>query len=175
MRGSTHAAIGANAVWIPFVLGMSVYPWYFLVGALAALLPDLDASESKIKHLKFGIYIGRSKVWLKPFWPIAFIISKIFRHRGILHSFVFALTLFISLMLLIPQDFSSLTLVIIIGYASHYILDALTKAGIEFFWPWKKRIGLLPRRLRVKTGGLLDNIFLLAGSVGVIIFLYLNI
>lgn len=173
MRGTTHAVIGANVIWLPYLLGLTIAPWYFLIGALAALLPDLDASESKIKNLKLGIYVGRSKIWFKPFWLIAFVISKIFRHRGVLHSLILVLILSIGLMLIIPREFSNITLMIILGYLSHLAMDALTKSGIEFLWPIKKRLGLLPKTLRVRTGGAIDTLLSLTGSVSLIIFLYL--
>jgi len=34
MRGSTHAVIGANTVWIPILMGMVIEPWLFLIGAV---------------------------------------------------------------------------------------------------------------------------------------------
>lgn len=172
MRGSTHATIGANVIWLPYLLGMTIAPWFIFIGALASLLPDLDASESKIKNLKLGIYIGHSKIWFKPFWPIAFVLSKIFRHRGALHSLVAVILLSIGLMAIIPKEYSTITLVIILGYASHLLADALTKSGIEFFWPIKKNLGLLPKALRVKTGGIVDTVLLFVGSASLIAFLY---
>lgn len=172
MRGSTHAVIGANTVWIPLLFGMTIQPWLVGIGALAALLPDLDANESKIKHLTFGGYIGKMRVGIKPFAPIAMIFSAIFGHRGVLHS-LFALEIVaFGASFLIPYTSMSLWLVILLGYASHLAADALTKSGIEFLWPWKKNVGLLPRALRVKTGGIVDTLLLLAGSAGVVIFLY---
>ncbi|XOU94147.1 MAG: metal-dependent hydrolase [Candidatus Kerfeldbacteria bacterium] len=172
MKGKTHAIIGANVVWIPFLVGTVVDPWLVAVGALAALLPDLDASESKIKNLKVGGYIGGTKIWFKPFLPIAFVISSIFRHRGVMHSLLILILLSVGLMSAIPNTYSVITLVIMLGYVSHLVLDALTKSGIEFFWPIKKRLGLLPKALRVKTGGIVDTLLLLVGSVGVVLFLY---
>ncbi len=172
MRGTTHATVGANVVWILILFNIVVEPWFIIIGAISALLPDLDASESKIKNLRIGGYIGRTKIWFKPFLPIAFVISSIFCHRGVMHSMLILVLFSIGLTSVIPQTYSSITLVIILGYLSHLILDALTKSGIEFLWPIKKRLGLLPKTLRVRTGGIIDNIFLLVGSAGVIIFLY---
>ncbi len=172
MRGSTHAVIGANVVWIPLVFGMTVQPWFVGVGALAALLPDLDASESKIKHLTVGGYIGHTRVRIKPFAPIAMIFSSIFGHRGPLHSLFALEVLSFGASFLIPYTSLSLWWVIMLGYASHLASDALTKAGIQFLWPWNRNVGLLPKALRVKTGGLVDSLLLLLGSGGVVIFLY---
>ncbi len=50
------------------------------VAALGALLPDLDAPESKIKHLKL---LGTD---FKPFLLPAQVVSRSSQHRGLLHS-----------------------------------------------------------------------------------------
>lgn len=171
MRGVTHAAVGANVVWIPTLLGSTVAPWLIAVAAFAALLPDLDASDSKIKHLKFGGYIGKSKVTFKPFVPIAIMMSTLFRHRGVLHSMLILAVLSVALLFL-PFLTNDLWWIVMMAYASHLALDALTKSGIEAFWPMKVRVGLLPKPLRVKTGGMLDMILLLLGTMGVVLYLY---
>lgn len=58
MRWPTHALFGINSLWLlsPLPLEMSGYDWGTLaaIAAFGALLPDLDASESKIKHLKLA-------------------------------------------------------------------------------------------------------------------------
>ncbi|MFH1235538.1 MAG: metal-dependent hydrolase [Parcubacteria group bacterium] len=172
MRGSTHAVIGANMVWIPILMGSVVEPWLFLVGAFTALLPDLDASESKIKHLKLSGYIGKTKVTIKPFAPIAMVVSTIFGHRGALHSLVAIAVVAAGASFLIPYTSVTLWLVATLGYASHLLADASTKSGIEIFWPWKENYGILPRFLRVRTSGIVDTLLLLAGSAGVVVFLY---
>lgn len=172
MRGSTHAVIGANTVWIPVALGLTVQPWFFLMGMFTALLPDLDASESKIKHLTVGGYVGGARIRIKPFVPIAMIVSSIFGHRGALHSFLAIAAFSAATSFLIPYTSVALWLVVALGYGSHLTADALTKSGIEFFWPWKRNFGILPRFLRVKTGGVVDTLLLVAGSGGVVVFLY---
>ncbi len=171
MKGITHAAIGANAVWIPAFFGLSVAPWLIVIGAFAALLPDLDASESRIKHLKIGGRIGGVKVGIEPLAPVAMVTSGVFGHRGFMHSLVILAILIVGGVIFFRQSLV-LVLVVIIGYASHLLSDMLTKSGIEFFWPIRIRVGLLPKFLRVRTGGVLDNILLLAGAAGVVFFLY---
>ncbi len=170
MRGTTHAAIGANAVWIPVLMGSTVAPWLVGIGALAALLPDLDASESKIKNLTFGGYVGGTRVGFKPFAPVAMVISAAFGHRGVLHSLMFVAILGVGVAL-IPMATQVIWLVILAGYFSHLAIDGLTKSGIEFFWPIRIRIGLLPKMLRVKTGGIIDYLLLALGIFGVVTFL----
>jgi len=171
MRGVTHATVGANVVWIPTILGATVAPWLIAVAAFVALLPDLDASESTIKNLKFGGRIGKVKIVLKPFVPIAIIISTIFRHRGIFHSLLILAILSVALGFL-PFLTNELWWVIMLAYFSHLILDALTKSGIEAFWPLRVRVGLLPKAFRFKTGGLLDIVLSLAGVGGILFYLY---
>ncbi len=172
MRGSTHAVIGANTVWIPLLAGLTVQPWLVAVGAFAALLPDLDASESKIKSLTVGGYVGKTKVGIRPFVPIAMVFSTIFGHRGALHSLLAVVIVAGASTFLIPYVGAAGLVVIILGYASHLAADAMTKSGIEFLWPLKMRFGLLPHFIRVKTGGILDTLLSLIGSGGVVVFLY---
>ena len=50
------------------------------VSALGALLPDLDASESKVKHLKL---LGTN---IKPFLLSAQVVHRSGQHRALLHS-----------------------------------------------------------------------------------------
>ena len=55
MTWSTHALFGVNSVWLlawlpPEILGCDVGT-LAATAALGVLLPDLDALESKIKHL----------------------------------------------------------------------------------------------------------------------------
>ena len=81
---STHALSGINTLWLLAPLPPEILGYDFGVLAayatLGALLPDLDASESKIKHLKVpGTHI-------KPFLPLAQVVSRSDQHRGLLHS-----------------------------------------------------------------------------------------
>lgn len=51
-----------------------------LLAALGSLLPDLDASESHLKHLKL---LGTS---VTPFTLPAIVLNRTLGHRGLLHS-----------------------------------------------------------------------------------------
>ncbi|MFZ6036465.1 MAG: metal-dependent hydrolase [Patescibacteria group bacterium] len=167
MRGVTHAAVGANAVWIPVALGWVVAPWWVAVAAFVALIPDLDASESTIKNLS----IGSRHMRVKPLAPVALVTGMVFGHRGFLHSAVILVAVSIVIAVLLPTN-TVAWMVVLLAYLSHLLLDALTKSGIGLLWPLQLRIGLLPRMLRVRTGGLLDTVLLLLGAAGVVIFLY---
>jgi membrane-bound metal-dependent hydrolase YbcI (DUF457 family) len=82
MMWHTHAAIGASAIWLLLPLlppdgsvNISVLMAFCLAGAL---VPDLDASESKAKHIKVA--------GVEPLVPVAIAINRDFAHRGVLHS-----------------------------------------------------------------------------------------
>ncbi|MFA5052076.1 MAG: metal-dependent hydrolase [Patescibacteria group bacterium] len=171
MKGITHAAVGANAVWIPVLLGLTTAPWLVVVAAFVALLPDLDASESMAKHLRVGGKIGGVNVGIEPLAPVAMVTSGIFGHRGLLHSLLLMAILSCGAFLFLKQSLS-FVLVIIFSYASHIIIDMLTKSGVELFWPIRTRVGLLPKFFRVKTGGITDTVLLIIACGGVLAFLY---
>lgn len=105
------------------------------VAALFSILPDIDMVKSKAgRHLQ----------------PFSTVLSLIFRHRGFLHSFVFAALVYLGMRYLVsPQIAAAAT----IGYASHIILDALTKEGIMPLWPLSR----LRLRGFVKTGGIVEK------------------
>ena len=56
MTWSTHALIGVNSLWLLTFVPPELISYDFgtlaACAALGALMPDLDASQSKIKHLK---------------------------------------------------------------------------------------------------------------------------
>lgn len=164
MRGATHFAIGANAVWITSLLGIPTDWWLLFVAGFAALLPDLDAHESVIKNLDVR--------GIKPFAPIAFIFSSLFRHRSALHSLFFLVLVSALSFLLLPYTSFALVMMISIGYASHLIADAMTISGIELFWPVRKNIHLLPRWLRLKTGHAADWGIMLVAWIGIVAYLF---
>ena len=83
MTWPTHTLFGISTLWLlapfpPETLGYD----FGTLAALGALLPDLDASESKIKHMR----IPNTQV--KPFLLPAMVVSKTDQHRGLLHSLV---------------------------------------------------------------------------------------
>src|SRR5437868_6829181 len=86
MMWHTHAVIGGSTVWLlmPFVpTGYNPHNTENIAVLMAfavtgALLPDLDAAESKIKHFK----IAGTKLFL----PLAVVIHRDFGHRRLWHS-----------------------------------------------------------------------------------------
>jgi inner membrane protein len=179
MKGSTHAVIGANTVWIlALIPGFSWNPLLILVGALGGLLPDLDASNSKIKHLEIGYGTGKSRLALKPFYLVSLFISSIFKHRGVFHSILaiilvgwgsYILFLFLSQWMEILAHLFWLALTL--GYASHLIADGMTHHGIPLFWPWQRNIHFLPKPMRIRTGGIIEKIIYVSFLLILVLFL----
>lgn len=172
MTGRTHAAVGANTVWISMALGFPFTAWLIPIAALAALLPDLDASESMIKHLEFRVGSRRHGLRLKLFMPFALLFSSLFRHRGWLHSWA-ALAIVAALSFGFLGRFGeSIPVVVTLGYFSHLVADALTVSGIEFLLPMRRSIRLLPKFLAVRTGGAVDTLLFIAASLGIAWMVY---
>ena len=164
MLWRTHALIGINSLWllelIPPGIERGNLALLLGVAAFGALLPDLDARESKIKHL--------SVARIKPFYLPALAIHRQLGHRGFSHSLsALALVAVAAAGFNGALYYSNLPLAsfwawqasaaLVLGYASHLAADASTKSGIPLLYvPWlyphKKRYHLLPPSLRFTTG-----------------------
>lgn len=114
----THAALGAAFSQVFFGKYNKHIPW--LVGAVAAMAPDLD----------IFIYFKNN--------PFSFELW----HRNFTHSLTFIPigALLVALFFLCIKYFRlhwKITLgVAFVGYATHGLLDALTSFGTLLFWPW---------------------------------------
>jgi inner membrane protein len=159
MLWRTHVLAGIISLWLLEVIppGIQRENLALLVGvaAFGALLPDLDAAESKIKHL--------SVARIKPFYLPARAIHRQLGHRGFSHSLsalalvaftasVFTLALYyLNFPLASLWDWQA-SAALVLGYASHLAADASTKSGVPLLYPRKKRYHLLPLSLRFTTG-----------------------
>jgi membrane-bound metal-dependent hydrolase YbcI (DUF457 family) len=153
MLWRTHVLVGLNALWLleaptflgyPPLLNYETLPLALGAAAFGSLLPDLDASQSKIKHL--------SVKGIKPFFLPALLIHRQLGHRGLSHSLV-GLALVAALLFPLCFYWGLLPwLALLLGYASHLAADASTKSGIPVLYPKKKRYHLLPPGLRFTTG-----------------------
>lgn len=98
---------------------------------VATILPDLDSGFSSYgRHLIF-----RPLQWFT-------------KHRGVVHSFTFAVLISIVLSIFWPIA----ALGFFVGYSVHLICDSFTREGIQPFWPFKtKSIGF------IRTGGRIEE------------------
>ena len=131
---------------------------YFLAGiALGAVLPDIDEPKS---------LIGRKLA------PLAFLL-RMFRlkHRTLSHSIIFALILIIPSIFL-PYPFNLFGIGAGIGSVLHCVGDLLTISGLKYFlYPKKVELHLLPKNLRFRTGGAVEQIIIF-GLVGINYLIY---
>jgi membrane-bound metal-dependent hydrolase YbcI (DUF457 family) len=122
------------------------------IGALGigALLPDIDASESSIRH-QWDLASSRS---LSGKLLNAGMSAAGVKHRGLTHYMPTALAV-IGLATLLGWwiHYPAAGLAFGLGYFSHLLADGLTKSGVPA-WPYSGDIHLLPRRLRFRTGSI---------------------
>lgn len=152
MQGKTHIAAAAA-----LSLGIITYKWgnqdLLESGILIAstvsgsLLPDIDIKQSKVSHKhKF----------------ISFFIRLFIEHRGT-HSIIFMGMLTIPLFIIVtilPEMIKPYGYIygigILLGYASHILLDMLTPKGSPILNPiCKYSVSILP----IQTGGFIEFIF----------------
>lgn len=153
MQWRTHVLAGIGSLWllemIPLGIETDILPLCIGLAAFGALLPDLDANESKIKYFAVA--------GVQPFALPAQAFYRSFGHRGFLHS-ASALVLVSLLSLPVASYFGwQPWLTLALGYASHLAADACTVSGIPFCYipglnPNRIRYHLLPRQLRFVTG-----------------------
>lgn len=119
-RTRLMGGVASLAVALPFA--SSLEPVSLLIFAmLGSLLPDLDASGSHIKHLSLGTKV-------KPFLIPSEIIYRTLGHRGLLHS-LWGLVIVSALggLPLFNYFGASAGLGLVLGHASHLLLDSMTK------------------------------------------------
>ena len=173
MTWTTHTLFGISTLWLlaplpPEALGYDLGT-LAACAAFGALLPDLDASESKIKHLKLP------GTQFKPFLLPAQVVHRSDQHRGLLHSlWGLGMAGACTLPLAFWAGWTPVAAVML-GYASHLLGDSATKSGIRLFYPRSQRFHLLPPSLRITTGSQAEEalIPLLALSVFLLLLAHL--
>ena len=92
------------------------------------------------------------------------------KHRGVLHSgLAVVLVAFLAELMGGWLGYRDVGLALALGYASHVIIaDAATIAGVPLLWPTPRRFHLLPRLLRVRTGGLVEKLIFVATTLSLI-------
>ena len=123
----------------------------FIVGAVVAVLPDIDYSRS---------FIGRI------LYPISYQIECRVAHRTATHSFLIAI-LFSGLLGWVLSFFTSNSIlywsvISLVSYTSHIFLDWFTKKGAQSYWPAQGWCVMFKSRSwRIKTGSAGEFIFAL--------------
>jgi inner membrane protein len=133
--------------------------------AFSALLPDLDASESKIKHFKIP------NTHIKPFLLPALVVSRSDQHRGLLHSLAGLGMMTIFFVPAVWWTGWAPVVALLLGYASHILADAATKSGVRLLYPNPRRFHLLPPPWRFTTGSMAEDVLTAPLSVIVILLL----
>ena len=180
MLGHTHALFGittlvvvqtgATRVGCEFIQAHPVGPHKLPLGLalcagasiVGALLPDLDAEDSTIQ---------RDLGWLGVLTKAGLKLLGV-KHRGVLHSGLAVVVVFVLGALTGGWlGYLDVGLALGLGYFSHVTLaDAMTISGVPLFWPAKRRFHLLPRLLRVRTGGAVEKLVFLAAA-GLLVWL----
>ena len=167
MLWRSHLLIGINALWLLTPLPNALTPETAGLLALGAgvgsLLPDLDASRSKIRSLDIR---GR-----RPLVPLADALSRTFGHRGLLHAPLGWAGFGLLCLLAAPWWGREASLGLFVGYGSHLLADSATPSGIPSTglrpWPVRsRRLHLLPRRLRIVTGSPAEDALFLPLAMG---------
>lgn len=149
---------------IPFITEIQINIGVLVVLAMtAALVPDLDATESKIKHVE---------LWeLKPLVLLAILLNRRFGHRGVLHSLRgWAVWVVLLMPLSLWISWASVA-TLSAGYASHLVADACTKTGIPLLHPQRYRFHLLPKSLLLSTGSDFEGAYFVVFAVLTIMLL----
>ena len=158
MTWRTHVLFGISTLWLlaplpPESLGYD-FGTLAACAALGALLPDLDASESKVKYLKL---LGTQ---IQPLMLPAQVVSQTNQHRGLLHSLAgLAMVAGMCLPCLWWVGWSPM-MCLLLGYMSHLVADSMTKSGVRWFYPSPHRFYLFPVTLRVTTGSDAEEVFM---------------
>ncbi|HSI65798.1 MAG TPA: metal-dependent hydrolase [Planococcus sp. (in: firmicutes)] len=140
MTGKTHIT-GGIAASLAFAQLTNYDPLLMMgAGVVGSLIPDICHGGSKI---------GRSMPALSKG------INVLFGHRSFTHSLLF---LFITAFLLISMNVNeAITVGIVVGMASHCVLDMATKNGIKLLFPMNLAVRF---PVTVRTGGVAEYGFL---------------
>lgn len=162
MTARTHdlAAItafgAALLIYFPHDVRISTLLLAVLANQLGGIAPDIDQPTAPLwRNLPEGHFVGK-------------VFGKLLGgHRFLSHSLLgFALFAWLSDLLLhflqplMPHvDTGLVWWAFLIGYASHLVMDTLTKEGVPWLLPIPVKIGLPPlRKFRITTGGRMESL-----------------
>ncbi|MDN7241963.1 metal-dependent hydrolase [Planococcus sp. N028] len=152
MTGKTHI-IGGITASLAFAQTTNYDP-FILVGAgvIGAILPDICHGGSKI---------GRTLPLLSK------IINTLFGHRTFTHSLLFLVLMAALMNAFVPNE--AFTAGILVGMASHLVLDMATKNGIKLLFPLSITVRF---PITARTGGTAEYVVFTALSLFTVYFGY---
>lgn len=193
MMGHTHFVIGIGATALALTAMPADPTTQFMalaVGGVAALLPDIDSPNAKIRQL-FGLGDQQAirqlqRTVSKRFSLIAFLVAlmrwglaqllnlipKLIQHRGPTHWGISWLIVSLGVTAVCPLP---IALAFAMGYGSHILADMMTVSGVAVFAPASKRpFFLLPKAARIRTGSQTEAVLclLLLAVETAVLFLY---
>lgn len=167
MNWRTHVVAGANTVWLIPASTESILhygPVLMGVAAFFALLPDIEAQHAKIHSIR----IAGARVFDNT------IVRGVVNHRGPVHSLlaiavVGGLTAWLCRAYALPYE---LAWAATLGYASHPIIDGLNFPGVQYLYPYKRRLHLVPKFMRFRVNSFPDELLFVAGIFGILAYGY---
>ena len=189
MMAKTHISIGFAAGFAAAnVFGMQPGAEYILALAVGSMLPDIDHPGGKINRKilprskkidKMAVYtimaiaagymyVKNSNMLFALYAIPLFLMIAFSKHRGITHSLLGS-GIFILLIHSISSEIgkSAFAIPFAIGYIMHIVSDMFTSAGVQLFYPAKKRIKFL---LRFKTNSTFEKIVM---HIAFAVFVYM--
>ncbi|MGE8037263.1 hypothetical protein B1B04_04095 [Lysinibacillus sp. KCTC 33748] len=152
MQGNTHI-IGGITASLAFAQISNDNPLVLVgAGVIGALLPDICHGGSKIGR-KLPI--------------ISKIVNTMFGHRSFTHSLLFLFLVGMLLHTFIP--YKSISLGILLGMASHILLDMGTKKGVKLFFPVSISVRL---PITTKTGSKAEKVVFMLLTILSVFFSY---
>lgn len=152
MQGNTHI-IGGITASLAFAQISNDNPLVLVgAGVIGALLPDICHGGSKIGR-KLPI--------------ISKIVNTMFGHRSFTHSLLFLFLVGMLLHTFIP--YKSISLGILLGMASHILLDMATKKGVKLFFPVSISVRL---PITTKTGSKAEKVVFMLLTMLSVFFSY---
>ena len=166
MTGRTHdlAAVTTLTAVLAFAplmkMSLATSLVAFGINAIGGVVPDLDQPTAGFwQKIPAGSIFGH-------------IIDPLLgHHRMISHSLVGmflaglgmkALLAYVHTFLLV--DMNIVWWAFMLGFASHLVMDTLTKEGVPWFFPIPVRLGFPPiKYLRITTGGLMESLVVFPG------------
>jgi inner membrane protein len=148
----THSMTGALAMELLLVETHAQVHWWtpvlVVAASLSATVPDIDHPESTVSHRV----------------PLVGIIARFLKHRTVTHSLLAVVVVWALLVRFLyfnlpgGMPWNSLAWALVIGYASHPLIDLLNEEGVQLFWPLPYWVRVLPEPLAIPVDSIRGKI-----------------